>query len=118
MANEALNTVRKIVKDLTTLEVVTLVTEIQVNKQQQPDGSEKTTFAAQDQAVAKGCVTTINMVDGDIRNYIGDGLADEEYDRITQFHSTQVEKGQEVIRSTISALKDAAQLIKELTTSS
>ncbi len=117
MANEALDTIRKIVKELTTLEVVTLVTDIQVSKQQQPDGSEKTTFAPQDQAVGKGCVTTINMIDGDIRNYIGEGLVDEEYDRITKFHLAQVEKGQEVIRSTISALKDAAQLIKELTTS-
>ena len=117
MANEALDTIRKIVKELTTLEVVTLVTEIKGDKQQQADGSEKTTFAPRNDAVGKGCVTTIDMIDGDIRNYIGEGLADEEYDRITRFHSTQVEKGQEVIRSTISALKDAAQLIKDLTTS-
>jgi len=118
MANEALDTIRKIVKDFTTLEVVTLVTDIKVNKQKQPDGSEKVTYASGDEKIDRGCITTIDLIDGDIRNYIGKGLVNEEYDRVTKFHSTQVEKGQEVIRSTISALKDAAQMIKELTTSS
>ena len=33
MANEALDTIRKMVKDITILEVVTLVTDIEVKKE-------------------------------------------------------------------------------------
>ena len=118
MANEALETIKKIVKDFTTLEIVTVVTNIQVNKQKQSDGSETVTYVPEDQSIEKGCLTRIDLVDGDIRNYIGKGLEGEDYDRITKFHATQVEKGQEVIQGTINALKDAAQLIKDMTSSS
>ena len=120
MPNDALDTIKKIVKDFTRLEVVTVVTNIDVKKNKQPDGTEKVTFVPEDQKIIdKGCYTTIDLIDGDIRNYIARGLEEgEEYDRITKFHATQVEKGQEVIKGTITALKDAAYLIKELTTSS
>lgn len=115
MSNAALEKIKEIVENFVSLEVVTLVTNIKVTTPKDP--KEKTKYISEEKTIEKGCVTTIDIINGDIKNYIGTGLVDEEYDRVTKFHATQVEKGQEVIRSSISALKDAAQLIKDMTTS-
>ena len=117
MANEALQTIKDIVKDFANLEIVTMVGNIEVKKEPQTDGSTKVSFEPEAQTIDKGCITTINLVDGDIRNYIGKGLTGEEYDRVVEFHTLQVEKAREVIQGTITALKEAAQLIKELSAS-
>ena len=109
MPNEALESIKEIVRGFKTLTIVTLVTNIQVDAEGKASPKPGT--------ADKGCYTEIDLVEGDIKNYIGKGLEDEEYDRVTKFHANQVEKGQQVIQNTIAALKDAAKLIKELTTS-
>ena len=109
MPNEALESIKAIVKGFKTLTILTLVTDIQIDAAGKATPTHGT--------AERGCYTEIDLVGGDIKNYIGAGLGDEEYDRVTKFHATQVEKGQQVIQNTIGALKDAAKLIKELTTS-
>lgn len=110
MANEALTKIKEIIRDLKTLEIVTVVTNITSRK----DDDGRIQFLPEEKTIEKGCVTIIDLIEGDIRNYVGPGLAGEEYDQITNFHARQVEKGYEVIKSNISGLKDIAKLIKEL----
>ena len=113
MANEALDSIKEFAEKLKTLEIVTMVTAIQEEKTTQ-DGASQVSFVPAEGKVNKGCVTKIDLIGGDIRTYIGDGMTDEEYQRITAFHSQQVEKGQQVIERTVLTLKDLAKAIRDL----
>jgi hypothetical protein len=63
----------------------------------------------------KRMITSINLLDGDIKNIIGNRFVrDETYGSVCEYHREQIVSGMQIIRDNIDTLKHAIQSLREL----
>ena len=91
MPNKFLENVKSALENLVTLKIETVITE--------SGGSEKMS-------------SEIDLIDGDITNTIPKSFLAADMKEIRTFHESQVEKGQQIIRDNLAALRELYDLIK------
>lgn len=62
---------------------------------------------------ARRMSTTINLIEGDITNKIHRDFVSGDLQALRQFHESQVQKGQEIIKQNIEAIKSIFEFIKD-----
>ncbi len=69
------------------------------------------TEVTKDDAPTRSIKTQINLIDGDISNAFDEGFVTGDLTKLVDFHQTQVDKGQQIIKDNLEALKSLYELI-------
>jgi hypothetical protein len=102
--------IKSAVKDLTQLEVVTMVGPVSVKAN---DTGKIVADIAPD-TETKAMVTRIDLIDGDIRNLVDPVFVTGDLQSVRDFHNEQVKKGNDIIVRNIEAVADLAKKIETL----
>lgn len=109
-AQKLLDKLAEKIDDLTTLEIETVVAGVSVtldlDSQQKPTG--RWTLLPSAQGTPLGMRTTVNLVDGDIKNLISPEFSSDQYKSLFDFHLGQVTKSHDIVSQNIAALVDLA----------
>ncbi len=100
------NIVQKI-ENITTLEIQTIVSEMEVKETGTGDKKEITVVPKAGTS-AEGMISRIKLVEGDIKTYISAQFAGGEYQTLREFHMLKESQGQEIIRKNIEVIKNIA----------
>ena len=90
------------------LEILTVVSDFQVTDFDDP----KKRMQIQLTGEAKGFMTSINLLTGDIRNAVSPEYSDASGDKLAAYHLQQVELGRSIVADNLRAIGDLADKVR------
>jgi len=99
-----LDDIEKKVADLTTLEIKTLIGDLELTDKGKVQLSNKNKI--------KGISSTINLVDGDIATYISEDFF-KNYPQLVEWHKSREEKGNQIIENNIHTVVNIVKALKD-----
>ncbi|MEH0154539.1 hypothetical protein V6R21_10370 [Limibacter armeniacum] len=93
--SDFLNNIEKHISNLVNLEVKTIVSDYEV------DGNNVT---RKEEADVKVISSSMNLIQGDVTTHVSEGLIDDKYTWLREFHSRKEEQGHMIIEGNVKAL--------------
>jgi hypothetical protein len=112
--NELLGKAERIANDFAHLKIITAVGDFSLQKVTAADGSVSWQVLPTPDGSNSAIETDINLVQGDITNRIDRRLAAEDSEAIREFHNSQIEKAEDIVKGNIEALKSLIGLIVDV----
>ncbi len=100
------NNIEQTLSDLTTLEIKTIIGEYRVD-------TEANVTPVDREGDFKVIKSELNLLQGDITTYISSELVGDKYIWIRDFHARKEEKGHQIVRDNIGAIKALFELFRE-----
>jgi hypothetical protein len=108
-----LNKIQGALKNLVTLEIVTAVGHVRFKRKPGPaESGEWDSPDLDDEQDYKAILTRIDLLQGDIKTVFHEEFVTGQYQSLRDFHAAREDKGHQIVRDNIEAIKDLVAMIK------